>query len=237
MISLLKKIKNLHNYFFPKNILSKWSFIFFWEYGFLRFLFFFIFSKLKKYNHIQEATKGVDYSKKSFFQGNIPVYRPDYRIFYPFFLLNAIPEIKKDTILILGPRYETEILLARAFEFKTINALDNFSYSPLIEVGDIHKMPYQDEKFDNIICGYTFSYSTSPLLFANEMHRVLKNNGILIIAVQKVDNDNLDSVNGTLAGNNRIQSKNAFDNFFPTMINFCYIQTANHILIGYKKAL
>ena len=235
MFLFFKKIKNLHNYFLPKNILSKWGFVFFWEYGFLRFLFFFIFSGLKKYKNIQESTKRVNYSKKSFFQGNIPVYRPDYRIFYPFFLLNSIPEIKKDTILILGPRYETEILLAKAFNFKTINALDNFSYSPLIEVGDIHKLPYEDEKFDNIICGYTFSYSTSPLLFANEIGLVLKNNGILIIAIQRIEVTNLDTVDGTLAGNNRIQSKKDFDNFFSNMENFCYIQTANHILIGYKK--
>jgi SAM-dependent methyltransferase len=229
-----KKIINLYNHIFPENIFfSKLKLFFFWEFGFIRFYFLFFIFGIKKYTKINENTKGVDYSRNQFFQEGSPRYKPDFRIFHSFFLLNSIPELNKESILILGPRYEAEIFLARAFKFKIIKALDTFSYSPLIEIGDIHRMPYEDSKFQNIVCGYTFSYSTAPSVFAKEMCRVLKKNGILIIAVQRVDADN--STDNFLKGKDRIQSKQAFNNFFPNLENFCYIESKNHVLIGYQK--
>ncbi len=235
MSKFIKKIVNLYKHIFPENIFySKLKLFLYWEYGFIRFYFYYFFFGLKKYSKIDQNTKGVDYSRNQFFSEGSPRYKPDFRIFHSFFLLNSIPELNKESILILGPRYETEILLAKAFKFQTINALDIFSYSPLIETGDIHKMPYKDLKFQNIVCSYTFSYSVNPLLFSHELNRVLKKDGFLIISVQRLDPKET-SVDGLLKIKDRVQSKESFDNFFPNLQNFCYIESKNHILIGYKK--
>ena len=70
--------------------------------------------------------------------------------------------MEKEKILILGPRYENEIFIARAIGFKKIYALDTFSYSPLVEIGDMHNLEYPEDFFDAIVCGWTLSYSTDP---------------------------------------------------------------------------
>ena len=95
-------------------------------------------------------------------------------------------------------------------------------------------MPYEDLKFKNILCSYTFSYSFNPSLFANELNRVLKKDGFLIISVQRIDlkESNFD---GLLNHKDRVQSKESFNNLFPNLYNFCYIESKNHVLIGYKK--
>ena len=59
---------------------------------------------------------------------------------WPLFFLNSVPLINKKDLLIIGPRYETEILYAKSFNFKNVIGLDTFSYSPLIKTGDMHKM-------------------------------------------------------------------------------------------------
>lgn len=44
-------------------------------------------------------------------------------------------------------------------------------------------MPYEDNTFDVVICGWTISYSQNPKKAASEMVRVAKNGGIIGIAV------------------------------------------------------
>ena len=47
-------------------------------------------------------------------------------------------------VLSIGPRSEAELLLYAGYGFtwKNIRGLDLFSYSPMIDVGDMHAMPY-----------------------------------------------------------------------------------------------
>ena len=42
---------------------------------------------------------------------------------------------------------------------KNISAIDLISYSPWIDLGDMHNLPYKDNSFDIIICGWVIAYS------------------------------------------------------------------------------
>ena len=88
-------------------------------------------------------------------------------------------------VLSIGPRTEGERfnLIANGFSPKKIRGLDLATYSPLIDVGDMHKMPYRNDVFDVIISGWVLSYSEDKKLAAKEMVRVAKDKAIMAIGV------------------------------------------------------
>jgi hypothetical protein len=101
--------------------------------------------------------------------------------------LSVLENLSKESkILVIGPRNEEDILnlIGNGFERKNIIGLDLISYSPLIEVGDMHNTRFSDSYFDAIVCGWTLSYSNQPVKFANEMIRIIKNNGVMAIGVE-----------------------------------------------------
>ena len=106
-------------------------------------------------------------------------------------LLGALTSIEtlgpSSKILIIGPRTESDIFILRGLGFENIAAIDLISYSPLINLGDMHHIPYADNSFDAVICGWTISYSANPKLAANEMYRVLNNNGLIAIGLEHVN--------------------------------------------------
>jgi predicted SAM-dependent methyltransferase len=89
-------------------------------------------------------------------------------------------------ILIIGPRNENDLLklLASGFNGARIRGLDLMSYSPMIDVGDMHQTPYEDNRWDAIICGWTLSYSRNPELFSKEMIRIAKPGCAIAIGVE-----------------------------------------------------
>jgi hypothetical protein len=93
---------------------------------------------------------------------------------------------KESNILIIGPRNENDLLklMANGFSRSRVRGLDLMSYSPMIDVGDMHETPYEDNRWDAIICGWTLSYSRNPVLFSREMIRIAKPGCALAIAVE-----------------------------------------------------
>jgi Methyltransferase domain len=89
-------------------------------------------------------------------------------------------------ILVIGPRNENDLLrlLANGFSRSCIRGLDLMSYSPLIDVGDMHETPYEDNRWDAIICGWTLSYSRNPELVSKELIRIAKDGCAIAIAVE-----------------------------------------------------
>ena len=118
-------------------------------------------------------------------------YGPDRRVEWTIFLLNSIPDCPKDDLLVIGPRYEPECSMARGLGWpkRGVRGLDTFSYSPAIDVGDMHRLPYADESFSAIICSWTLSYSSQPKVACAEMQRVLRPGGYLVVSIQKVGED------------------------------------------------
>jgi hypothetical protein len=58
------------------------------------------------------------------------------------------------------------------------------SYSPLVDVGDMHEAPYEDNRSDAFVCGWTLSYSRNPNLFSKELIRIAKHGCAIAIAVE-----------------------------------------------------
>lgn len=210
-----------------------------WEWGRLRFFWFTRVRRTRLRTHaaIDTGTAGVEYSRKFFTS-----YAPDSRILWTMFLLGAAPDLKKDGLLVLGPRYETELLMARGLGFAAdrIKGLDTHSYSPLVDVGDMHQMQYADAAFSAIICAWTLSYSTRPDVAAREMMRVLAPGGYLVVAVQKIRSDFTDRVTGTFDPEQRIQTLQQMDALYDQLERVAGFEPmdpgdSSHTLVAYRK--
>jgi hypothetical protein len=181
------------------------------EIGYFRWLI--RFKILRKFSsHVDTSRTGeVTYSLENFQN-----YTPLARIEYPLYLLRSIPNVKKDSLLIIGPRFETEFLIAMGlgWEKQNLRGLDLFSYSSFVDVGNMHSMPYENKVFDSVICSWTLSYSLDPQKLATEISRTTRSKGIVIIAVDKVKNSEI-GLKGILQGNSRIQNGSSIHALFP----------------------
>jgi SAM-dependent methyltransferase len=92
---------------------------------------------------------------------------------------------KKGHTLSLGCRFETELLFLAGYGFepKNIRGCDMTSYSPWIDLGNMHKLSYADNTFDTVTMGWLISYSETPEVAVREVIRVMKPGGVLAISV------------------------------------------------------
>ena len=87
------------------------------------------------------------------------------------------------TVLSVGPRFESELFGFRGLglKWKNICAIDTFSYSPKISIGNMHSTNYRNSHFDFVVCGWTIAYSATPEVALNELARILKPGGKLVL--------------------------------------------------------
>ena len=102
----------------------------------------------------------------------------------PLSVIESVP--KESKVLVIGPRNEYDLLLlaAHGFSFREVRGLDLITYSPKIDLGDMHAMPYADGAWDVVLCGWTLSYSAEPAKAAKEILRVVRNGGVVGIGVE-----------------------------------------------------
>jgi len=104
--------------------------------------------------------------------------------------LYAIDYIAKNRanmkVLCIGPRTEGEILNLYSLGFapENIFAVDLFSYSPWVDIGDMHELPYQEDSFDLVLAGWVFAYSNAPKKAAAEIARVSKPGAYIAIGCE-----------------------------------------------------
>lgn len=99
--------------------------------------------------------------------------------------LSVIETLDRDSaILVVGPRSEDDLLHLRSYGFRNVRGLDLLSYSPLIDLGDMHRMPYADSTFDAVLYGWVLVYSDDPERAAREALRVVKPGGIVGIGAE-----------------------------------------------------
>ena len=111
------------------------------------------------------------------------------RILYP--LSSLIINKKNAKILIIGPRTEDDIFLAKALGFDSAEGLDLFSYSKHIKLGDMHQLNYPNEFFDAIVCGWVLAYSKHPDVALHEIKSKTKESGFIAIGWQWVEDEDL----------------------------------------------
>jgi len=100
----------------------------------------------------------------------------------------AIERVRKNIsaldVLSIGPRSEIELFGIRAagFAWDRIKAIDLFAYSPLVQTGDVHAIPFPDNKFDIVFLGWVLAYSKDQARAIREVIRVLRPGGIAVVA-------------------------------------------------------
>ena len=107
-------------------------------------------------------------------------------------------------VLSIGPRTEGELLalVAHGFDRRRVRAVDLLSYSPWVDLGDMHALPYDDDSFDCIVAGWVLAYSDSKEIAASEMVRVARPGAVLAIGVEwsALSNDELRADHGYVPG-------------------------------------
>jgi SAM-dependent methyltransferase len=99
--------------------------------------------------------------------------------------VSVIETLHRDSaILVVGPRSEDDLLHLRSYGFRNVRGLDLISYSPQIDLGDMHRMPYADSSFDVVLYGWVLVYSDEPRRAAREALRVVKPGGIIGIGAE-----------------------------------------------------
>jgi SAM-dependent methyltransferase len=164
----------------------------------------------KRLNHYLSHQKIAFSNSRDFSIGNTAEYNArallgDFYMLRPMQLIEPLRAIEKilttaphRKVLTVGPRSEMEIfgLYSVGFSPENITAIDLISYSPLVELGDMHSLPYASNSFDVIILGWVLAYSTEPHRAASEVIRCLKHGGI--IAVGNDYNPANDGVNNAM---------------------------------------
>jgi hypothetical protein len=211
-----------------------------WEIGYVRFLWLTRMRTrpVRAYVNRHEGTKEVDYSA-SF----LTRYGPDRRVQWTMFLLASIPDCGKDSLLVIGPRYEPELLMAcgLGWDPEGIRGLDTFSYSPRIDVGDMHDLPYDDASFASLTCAWTLSYSSHPEVAAKEMQRVLRPGGYLVVSMQKTPEDYQEILLEVPRGADRVQTLSQLDALFGDVVRVAGFEPTvgpgeeGHTIAAYRK--
>lgn len=94
----------------------------------------------------------------------------------------------QSNFLIIGPRTESDIYkIIYNYPQSKINAIDIISYSPLIDLQDAHCTNFNSNSFECIISGWVLKYSTNKEKMMNEMIRVVKNEGLIAIGIEYLD--------------------------------------------------
>jgi SAM-dependent methyltransferase len=87
-------------------------------------------------------------------------------------------------VLIVGPRTEDDIFWARSLGLRNARGLDLFSYSDMIDVGDMHRTAYPAAHFDAVVLGWVVSYSSEPARLIAECKRIVKPGGYIGFGIE-----------------------------------------------------
>ena len=98
IINLIKRLSN-QNFSLKTDVYPRFKLLFIWELCFLRFLYYFYIKKEFKYIEETKDVAGYEYSKKSFYDGRFPIYRPNDRVLYLYFNLISNPNLNRENIL------------------------------------------------------------------------------------------------------------------------------------------
>ena len=114
-------------------------------------------------------------------------------------------------MLVVGPRTEGELLalLGHGFDRRHVTAIDLITYSPWVDAGDLHNLPYADSSFDAVMLGWVLAYTDTPARAADEVVRVARPGAVVAIGVEwnPLSDSDLEAQHGYVPGaSKRFQS-------------------------------
>ena len=150
---------------------------------------------LTKKNKIKIKNKNSKFIKKGTIDRNIrsvlsfrDCYSGERSSFFlkKYLALYAIKKRKNQKVLLVGPRNEGEIFnfLAKGFQSKNIDAIDLFSYSPKIQIRDMHTINQIKKKYDLIYFGFILNYSKKIKSVLKKSLKILNQNGTIGISLE-----------------------------------------------------
>lgn len=142
--------------------------------------------------------------------------------------LSTIECLDSDSrVLSIGPRTEGELfnIAAHGFDMRRIRGIDLISYSPLVDLGDMHQLPYEDNSWDAVVCGWVFAYSENKKQAASEVVRVCRPGGVIGVGVEynPLDAESIERTIGYVPGaSDRITSVNQLLDLFNGNVDKIY---------------
>ena len=129
-------------------------------------------------------------------------------------------------VLSIGPRSEIEIfsLMAAGFRRERIRALDLLSYSPYVEIGNMHAMPYGNDCFDAVFLGWVLGYSREPAVAAREVVRVCRDRAIVVASADYVGEKARSSASNFNNEENSIKSTEQILGYFGKAVGSVYFR-------------
>lgn len=188
----------------------------------IRFLYFVYLRRRLRVSADKRSVIRPDYSIDTFKRA-ITSDRP-LRLIRPLSVIDRITPASAD-VLSVGCRFETELLYLLGYGFRKVRGLDMIAYSPWVDVGNMHAMPYPDNAWDVVILGWVISYSETPEVAAREILRVTRSGGIVAVAVSYYSRSWLDEAErtGKLVGpKERIQTVDALLRLFEGHVDHVY---------------
>jgi SAM-dependent methyltransferase len=150
------------------------------------------------------------------------------KLIRPVSVIEGLGPTASQKVLSIGPRSEAEIfrIWAHGYRLCNIRGLDLISYSPWIDLGDMHAMPYAESSFDVVLCGWVLAYSDKKKDAVKEILRVLRPGGVAAIGVEynRKTVDELIREDGYLAGSReRLTSTRAILDLFEGHVEHVYL--------------
>jgi SAM-dependent methyltransferase len=184
------------------------------------------------YGPVDPAKVGaLRYSQRSLMK-----YTPLPRTEWLMYLAAALKDSAPSGLLIIGPRYEGEVFMARGLGWSSeqIHALDLLSYSRRVSRGDMHRMDFATESFGIVVCGWTLSYSHAPAEAAAEIARVVAPGGVVIFGVE-IAGLNAPRTLDVPMGHERIQTVRQFQELFPGWTTDLSTSIGRNLIVALRR--
>lgn len=146
------------------------------------------------------------------------------RLIRPLSVIDGVKPASAE-VLSVGCRFETELLYLLGYGFRRVRGLDLIAYSPWVDVGNMHAMPYANDAWDVVILGWVLSYSETPEAAVREIVRVTRRGGIVAVAVSYYSRSWLEEAErtGRLVGTKeRVQSVEGILRLFDGHVDHVY---------------
>ena len=145
----------------------------------------------------------------------------------PLSVIESIPPDAK--VLAVGPRSEGELLnlIGHGFRKANIRGLDLISYSPWVDLGDMHALPYADSTWDVVVLAWVLAYSDNWDQAVREVVRVAKDGAVVAVGVEYNPRSaaELEAIEGYRVGAaERIESTKHLLSLFGEHVDTVYFQ-------------